>query len=358
MKKEKHNGIIGIWKFIFAIVIMLFHSRRLYIDLDTSLFKGGYIAVEFFFIVSGFYFAKNTLKEYYKKETIGKETINLIWKKIKVFFPYILVAYLINVIVKIIFSKFKIVSIVNSIWNLLLLKEFGFRGPIYSGQLWYLSVIFISLFILYPLVKKYKKNFIQLYSPIIVIFILGALNRYKLGLDHSYANWIGYMNTGILRGFADINIGMLIYLLNEKLKNVEYTKLGKIVLSLISEGLLILVLLITSKMKNFVHYDYVMLLFIVVSVTIMVSKKTIEYELLSNKISNYLEKISLPIFINHSAIIDLCFYSSLIKLSPVKLTIIVVISTILLSIIEMQLIKLIKKKQLISKCSKLIIKSY
>ena len=31
-------------------------------------------------------------------------------------------------------------------------------------------------------------------------------------------------------------------------------------------------------MKNFVHYDYVMLLFIVVSVTIMVSKKTIEYE--------------------------------------------------------------------------------
>ena len=358
MNERKHNGIIGIWKFIFAIVIMLFHSRHLYQSLNTSLFKGGYIVVEFFFIISGFYFIKNVIKEDYNKETIGKETVAFIYKKIKLFFPYVLVAYIINVGARLILFKSEtVVNYVNSIWNLLLLRQFGFRAPLYSGQLWYISVMLLSMFILYPFIKKYKENFVLIVSPLIVIFMLGYMNFNKVGLDNSYKWWIGFVKSGTLRGFAEINLGMLIYLLNKKLKSIDYTKLGKILLSLLSEGLLILVLIIISVIDNFVHYDYVMLLFIIISVLIMVSEKTYEYKWLSNNTVFYLERLSLPIFINHSAVIDICYYSKLIELEPRLLTIIVVIMTIILSIIEMYLVDILKKKKVLSKCSKLIIKN-
>ena len=63
MEKEQHNGIISIWKFIFCLVIAVFHGKLLFPNGNMPIFKGGYIAVEFFFIVSGIYFAKSALKE-------------------------------------------------------------------------------------------------------------------------------------------------------------------------------------------------------------------------------------------------------------------------------------------------------
>lgn len=52
VKKKKHNGIISFWKFMFSIMIVIFHSENLAFNTDYILFKDGAIAVEFFFIVS------------------------------------------------------------------------------------------------------------------------------------------------------------------------------------------------------------------------------------------------------------------------------------------------------------------
>ena len=48
-----HNGEISILKFLFALLILAFHLGGFY-----DKFNYGYIGVEFFFIVSGFFFAK------------------------------------------------------------------------------------------------------------------------------------------------------------------------------------------------------------------------------------------------------------------------------------------------------------
>ena len=81
MKKSKHNGIISLWKFIFAIVIVLFHSNSYFSPEKRLFMSGGYIGVEFFFIVSGFYLAKNIQNENKSSNNnIGLETIKYIWK--------------------------------------------------------------------------------------------------------------------------------------------------------------------------------------------------------------------------------------------------------------------------------------
>ena len=72
---KKHNGIISFWKFVFCMVIIIFHAGEYFIGKQDILFKYGSIAVEFFFVVSGFLMCKSACaKKRKEKESIGEET--------------------------------------------------------------------------------------------------------------------------------------------------------------------------------------------------------------------------------------------------------------------------------------------
>lgn len=64
MNPKKHNGIISIWKFIFAICILFHHaSGQLVGPDDVQVLRNFAIGVNFFFIVSGFLLAKSALQK-------------------------------------------------------------------------------------------------------------------------------------------------------------------------------------------------------------------------------------------------------------------------------------------------------
>ena len=347
MKKERHNGVISIWKFIFCIVIVLYHAKPVFFNNTLPVFKSGYICVEFFFLVSGFYFAKHSLKGNYNKENIGKETIDFILRKLKILLPYTIIVVAATSLLFLKYnSSFNTNGLINSIWNSLLIKQFGYQGPLIDSPLWYLSVMLLSMFILYPLVRKYKENYIYLISPLIGILLLGYLSHIKISIDHSYETWIGIMYTGTIRGFAEINIGMFLYLINQKLKDVQYTIIAKALLTIISNGLMIMILFVALTINKSMYYDYVMLLMMIIAIQIMMSQKTYDTKILSNKYIEYLEKISLPIYINHSFFINIFkFVPKLASLdTSIKFTLFLS-TTILLSIVEMELITFLKKRK-------------
>ena len=66
MKKHR-DYFIDLLKFVFALLIVLYHSKNLVENEGDSIFIGGVISVEFFFLTSGYYFAKSAAKktEYY-----------------------------------------------------------------------------------------------------------------------------------------------------------------------------------------------------------------------------------------------------------------------------------------------------
>ena len=53
----KKNGIIDCWRILFALFVMMLHSVYLPHG-ENAMFKGGWISVEFFFVLSGFLMAK------------------------------------------------------------------------------------------------------------------------------------------------------------------------------------------------------------------------------------------------------------------------------------------------------------
>jgi len=50
-----------------------------------------------------------------------------------------------------------------SIWELLLIGNVGFETKTINGVMWYLSSMLSCMFILYPLLKKYKYNYIYIF---------------------------------------------------------------------------------------------------------------------------------------------------------------------------------------------------
>lgn len=169
---KKHNGIIGFWKFMFCILILLFHCAEKMGK--NGFFESGRIGVEFFFIVSGYLMTKKALNNEEGLENIGEETTSYIWRKFKAFFPYVIFPFIISFFVK---GIYKADQIANSIWNLLLIDMSGVRSTTVIGQTWYISVMLISMLILYPLIRRYKKTFTNIIAPLIVIFIGGWLSH-------------------------------------------------------------------------------------------------------------------------------------------------------------------------------------
>lgn len=342
MKKEKHNGLIGFWKFLFCIVIAIYHAQKFYGDYSVPLFRGGYIAVEFFFLTSGYFFAKGALKEKTTKKNIGKKTISFVWKRMKKMLPYIVIIYIMWLIFSLLFSisGLTISQIANSIWNPLLIKTFGFKAPLMITAVWYLTVLFTCMFIIYPLLNKYRENYILLASPVIVLFFLGYLNHNYYGLDLSYAIWGKYLCIAFIRGFAEINIGIIIYYINQKLSKVKYTPFGKTLLTITPWVILISVFVITSFIPRHKEYDYIMLLMLSIAILIIVSGKTYDLKFFSNKFIFFLESISMVIFINHQffrQVINDCYIFDNI---PLHVNLVIYVSaTILFSAFEYLLIK-------------------
>ncbi len=342
-KEKKHNGIVSLWKFIFALVIAFFHTNQFYPNNENPIFRWGYIAVEFYFIITGFYFAKKVLKEDYKKENIGIETIRFTISKIKTFIIPLIIIYIIQLVGIILYEDYTIAQTVDTIWSFLLCRHLGIGRVRILGQLWYLSVMVMGLTILYPLIKKYKDNFIYLVCPIFIIFGLAFIHHNYGTIDVANRYWFYAFNPSIIRGLVDISIGMILFLLHERLKKVEYTRLFRIFLTILGEALLLGILFIIQFISHAKRYEFILLLIISIAILIICSEKTYDFKFLNNKFVYYLEKLSLYVFINHTTVY---FYIGVFckELTSKKCAIIGVIITVIFSILEERILSFINRR--------------
>lgn len=337
---KKHNGIISFWKFMFSILIVIFHLTIM-TEGGEVLFKYGAIGVEFFFLISGYLMTKKAMSNNKDCSNIGQETAGYIWKKIKAFFPYILIAFIISLFVNNWNEPYKKNQIVNSVWNLLLMQMSGIKETSVVGQTWYISAMLISMMILYPLIRKYKKNFTYLIAPIIVLLLSGWISH-TYGKLTGPLTWTGFAYKGLLRAFFEIALGSILYEIAEKMKNINFTKFARLILTAIEIVGFISIFFITNIKDASSKYDFIMLAILAISITISFSEKTIFYNFANNRFFYYLEKLSLPIYLNHIWII-IIINKTLSNLNYIQKLGILMISTIVFSMIIMYLIELAKK---------------
>lgn len=296
---KKRNGFISLWKFIFCIAIALYHVAYFNESGDVSLFKAGYIFTEFFFIVSGYFMAQKCYAQSYDPDRIGAETIRFIFGKIKSFFPYILLAHIAGMIVHIHFDGIGIYQIVISVWNLLFLQNTGFT-TYWSANVpvWYLSAMLLSMWIIFPLLRKNADRYALIFAPLSAVLMLGYLsqNYPSLNLSTTFDGWV---HAGVIRAFAELNLGIAAFRLSQHLGRIAFSRLGKITLSLIAVICLAAPLYISTFIAKPMKYDQIIVLLFFVAVSVSCSGHCFDSKLWNNKAVFYLERLSLPVYVNH-----------------------------------------------------------
>lgn len=350
---KKHNGIIGLWKFLFCLMIIIYHGR-FFTKGHPLLYKGS-IGVEFFFIVSGFLMARSALKKN-ENENISKDTFNYIWKKYKTFIPYSIIGGILCLAILNYYTNLNCYKNISSFIETFLLSMSGIKCYSINRPIWYLSSMLIGMSILYPLLKKYKEKIIYTVLPLVILFGFAYINQNKL----NYRNpdtWINFTYVGNIRAIIELSLGSIVYLLYTKFKEIKFNNFGKFILTII-ELIGFIAPFVTAQFVKHYKFDFIILILLSISILLAFSEQTLECKILSNKFVNYLEKLSFPLYIfNNPVRIFITKSNIFTKCSYYEKLALLLLITFIISIIIMHSIEYLKKRKILSNIySKLIIK--
>lgn len=215
--EKDRNANIDIFRFIFCFLIINYHLFSHYFrNIEfPNYFIRGYMGDEFFFIITGYYFAEAAVKN--KERAIKWNLIQTAKRIKKIAIPYYITWVL--CFVGRAFTSYRLgenrnvlLDILNSVYELLFLEMFGFKKGLYSNDVgWFFSALLIVLCVLGPLVAKHKKSFSLYVAPLIAFFSYGILS---LSFDYLHDPYLLIPNTyimkGIIRALAAICVGIFI----------------------------------------------------------------------------------------------------------------------------------------------------
>lgn len=219
-QKSKRNSLIEFYRFLFAMWVVWYHG---FFVLKNQYFNHGYIAVEFFFILSGFYILKAIDK--YKDKSFFTGLWQLLWSRIKSLgLPFL-------------------VGLVFVVWFMFLEGQISLLG-----YLWYIPFMLLSFALIFVL-KRLIKNTNWFILTLISIVVISYLLLYIPILE----GW------GLFRGLGGVSLGVLIsYIPKDNLK-IKFVNFNWII-----TGLLFVIILYLSYLpkENLISEYFLVLLLI------------------------------------------------------------------------------------------------
>lgn len=298
------NNSINFWRVIFTFSVVLYHFSQSYPKLNETFHckLGWRLAVEFFFVVSGFLLA-------YKCEKSDMDEVQFLKHRFIRLFPDFLLMTAICTAFNIYRFHMGLTSALDYILNLgddvFMLHGAAINFVNVNGATWYLSSMVICSYFIYYFYRKYKQSFSRIAAPLICLVIYSYLNH-KLGnlygITDTFTDVLGIAYS-LLRGLAGISAGVISYEIYKILKGYEFTKAGKFLCGIIEFGGFISMLVYTGKYGSTPN-DYLFILFFVICVPLgfLRDKKNI---VLNNPVVNYLSRISYVIYLEHIFILNI-----------------------------------------------------
>ena len=299
---SRKNGKIELLRFVFAIIIMVFHYPSFFKITTTA-----QIGVEFFYIIMGVFMAQKIVNAPTTVENLSASTIKYILAKAKSFYIYFIPAFIAKTIITAISEHLGLFSILDriiiSIPQLLFLNSFGFHPDTYEGAIyvpasWFLSSALIGLLIIYPLANHNWQRFVNILAPLIVCFSAAYLylNFGTILVHYSFKNGI---NVALLRTLMDLSFGCICFEASQKIGDkISNSKIAGII-----EWLLYLIVLFSTIAGTPATVEFPMLICLAVAVTITISQ-TKKTSLFNNKFFYYLGKLSFPLYMIHCLVIQ------------------------------------------------------
>lgn len=298
-KVWKRNGTIEFMRFVMAVVIVLGHTGVF----NVWVARGGYIPVEFFFMVTGYLMYKK-VSSFERTDLIGESTHKMLCKKIGGFYIEFILSTIIAIVllhsffyqtrpnIDQFFSLF--------IGDVFLLQIWGFPCYAATGILWYLSSMMSGLLILVPLIMRFRDCFIHVIAPFLVLMIYGFMVSTWGNIPHIMEPVFGgAVHIGLVRGIAGMMLGCELFYITEKIQNIDFSLTGKVMLTIGEIIGYVGTICIAIKQGDPSNLDFLMVFLLAMGICISFSEKSFSTKWFSNKYSYGLGKISVNMFLNH-----------------------------------------------------------
>lgn len=345
------KSYIEMQRFVACCIIMIFHINVLLSKgSTTTLFRGGYIWTEFFFILTG---AFTNLHIRNNKHNCDDRLFPIQYtiKKIFCLFPYVIIGTALQIVINIIMWRLSFSSVLKYlIWfpiQISMLQMFGITPDnlnvegnvipiVIDSPLWYISAVVVALPIVIIFITKIEKKYAGASFYFAMILTGISIMKYDV-LGSVYDSFGNIVYSGVLRAFGGMLLGVAAsnfgkYISEKQIKN--RLRRWMFVLEL---GLYLGCVILTIFFDR--SYNGAIFLYMFLFVAITLSEKTVTSHF-SNKFVNFLGKLSLPVYCFH---LPIAIFVTKWDIPMVYKYIYICLSTIILGIISIFMINWTKK---------------
>lgn len=199
---KSYNGIIEVYRYALTFIVAIMHFN------PEGALSGGYVAVDFFFILSGFYLME-TLKR------SPQSALRFCLRKyFQVFWIFVISILLFDL------YAFRdgigngVRKIVLSVPDMLGLQMTGVFYPTANGVVWYISAMLIASFFIVAIYNLSRESSLNLWFPLFIVIGYAWISYYANNLDVTIRmKGERLIPPGLIRGVSGMCIGVLLNLL-------------------------------------------------------------------------------------------------------------------------------------------------
>ena len=253
MSRKRYYSL-DVAKFAFTLMIAIFHFLAYYGQRS----RGGFIAVEFFFITSGFLMMR-------KMENGGADITPeaYTWNRIKYFYPHYIFSFMVIFLYRRIQQGDSFGAVIRNLFSQTI-EVLMLHGTLlvdndtylYNSMSWYISSLLIVGYLLWGILKRHKGTVLWL-APIVSLWLYTFI-VYNIGTTSNFRTHVfSILNYGFLRAVAGLLAGIIAYRLYAYF--LENSKFDKI---LTRGGVLGALLLVVAFVASYKWYHKSCLLYI------------------------------------------------------------------------------------------------
>ncbi len=313
---SNRNNLVELARFLFSVLVIGYHVQMSFSGNGTDLFENGALAVEFFFLISGYFFARSLEKINAKeKSNFALESCRFMGNKVKGILPTHLTATVLIIIVILICDINSIgTKLLNGLPGIFLVQEAIVWNEAYANALivpeWYLSAMLLCMLVMIPIALLLRKKIKGILVIPVLLVVLGVI-AVIYGLC---TNW-AFTSTFIydLRAWGEICVGMCAYYLSVLISKIQLNKATAITLKITeiagySVPLILGIVPMSASLQPVCMVVAVVGIFAAISVTFAGKGIAITNSKI-NTAFGYLGSLSLATYLFHPVIISLIDYT-------------------------------------------------